>query len=714
MALVFCVSVWVKCISSFAQENDSHTELESAKAALAEFRKNESSNSAPNPLSTALAEWLGQAVTAAEMRESLKKELSQATEALRKAQEELAGWKGFSLNPPYPVALLDAAREDAEAARQRIESAEVHTAQITASLTRLRRELEEASASSRRFEEAAFREKDPSARTEREIEVKTELARARALAIQIGLMNDQLALGRLRVEQLRAERDLAEKKIQLIGNSVRLSEKDLEAILTRLSEAAKELDRRRSALQRTALRDTGELARQAGMELKLLDLRSELIKIEGAIWQRRADYFAEPEVQRKEAQAFIKAAKQKLAAFSRELEEGSGAAFSSANAARARLRAAHESERMALEQQAERAERVVALHLEALQASRSAQKAVDWFRADMGEGDFTAATLAADVSSTLWDILKKLWQTELYAVEDTLMVDGKKVTGSRGITIGKIIFVLAVLASGYLLLRWATLRLERTLAKRLSLAPEHSALARRWILSIGVFVLVLTALHSAGIPLTAFAFLGGALAIGVGFAMQNLIRNFISGLIILFERPFRVNDILSTGSVEGRVTTIGLRASVIRHWNGIETLIPNSTLLEGNVTNWTLSDRFVRDTIKVGLAYGCDPQVVSEILSRCVLQHGEVLKEPPPKIYFDDFGESSLVFRVDYWTDFGKASRLDVASNLRFMIAKAFAAAGLEIAYPTRNMHLATDKPLTIRLEPPEATPSPQTLRPIP
>jgi small-conductance mechanosensitive channel len=233
---------------------------------------------------------------------------------------------------------------------------------------------------------------------------------------------------------------------------------------------------------------------------------------------------------------------------------------------------------------------------------------------------------------------------------------------------------------------------------RFHLEPAKSQTVRRWFLILGMCLLGLYALHYARIPLTAFAFLGGALAIGVGFGTQNLIRNFISGLLIQAEKPIRVGDVVDVGGIQGTVSSIGLRSSIIRHWDGIETVIPNSVLLENNVTNWTHTDHILRWSVRMGVDYGTDPDKVTRLLLEVAKANKEVLPAPEPFVLFEDFADSSLVFGLYFWIDMRKSGRMQVASQLRHAIARAFAAEAISMAFPQRDLHLSSNEPLQIRL----------------
>jgi len=184
----------------------------------------------------------------------------------------------------------------------------------------------------------------------------------------------------------------------------------------------------------------------------------------------------------------------------------------------------------------------------------------------------------------------------------------------------------------------------------------------------------------------------------LGFGMQTLLKNFVSGLILLFERPFRVGDVLDVGGDRGTVTEIGLRASVLQLWDGTETLIPNSSLLENKVSNWTYSSRKVRFTVTVGTAYGSDTRRVIQLLSEMAERHGVVEKEPKPQVFFTEFGESALTFELRYWVDVIKANAAQVGSDLRQMIASALAENGIVIAFPRRDLHIDMARPLAVQI----------------
>lgn len=271
-------------------------------------------------------------------------------------------------------------------------------------------------------------------------------------------------------------------------------------------------------------------------------------------------------------------------------------------------------------------------------------------------------------------MLGNAWHVELFTAEDTIEVDGKSITGRRSVTLGKVLTALAMLIVGYWVAGIMARFAERQAIARLQIDPNVANIIRQWALACFFLLLVIVTLMSVKIPITAFAFLGGALAIGVGFGTQNLLKNVISGLLLLMERPLRVGDVIEVDGIRGMVTTIGLRSSTIRDINGVETLIPNSNLLEKNLTNWTYSSFRKRYSLRIAVATGSDARRVKEKLLELAGQHGQILKEPEPYILLEDFNEHALVFVLYYWIEISPGiDAATVASDLRFMIEHTFA-----------------------------------------
>lgn len=198
---------------------------------------------------------------------------------------------------------------------------------------------------------------------------------------------------------------------------------------------------------------------------------------------------------------------------------------------------------------------------------------------------------------------------------------------------------------------------------------------------------VLMALSLTGIDLKNFAVLAGALGIGIGFGLQNIVNNFVSGLILLFERPIKNGDMIVLDGDWGEVRKIGLRSTTIETFDQAEVIVPNSILVSEKVTNWTLTSEQCRIVVPVGVAYGSDIEKVLQILYEAARQHPEVLDTPPPSAIFTSFGASSLDFELRVWAR-SVSHRLLIKSDLLLFIDRRFREAGVEIPFPQRDLHL--------------------------
>ena len=210
-----------------------------------------------------------------------------------------------------------------------------------------------------------------------------------------------------------------------------------------------------------------------------------------------------------------------------------------------------------------------------------------------------------------------------------------------------------------------------------------SRLVHYAIMTIGFIVL----LRVLGFGLNQITILGGALGVGIGFGLQAIVNNFVSGLILLFERPIKVGDMIDVGTQIGEVKELGLRATTVQTFDNAEVVIPNSQLISGNVTNWTLAEKKVRVRAPVGVAYGTDISKVFEILLGCAQANPRVLSSPKPTALFLSFGASSLDFELRAWiSDFDH--RVEVLSELNQDIESEFQFAGIEIPFQQTDLHL--------------------------
>ncbi len=297
--------------------------------------------------------------------------------------------------------------------------------------------------------------------------------------------------------------------------------------------------------------------------------------------------------------------------------------------------------------------------------------------------------------------IEDIWNHELFTTEEKIIgQDGSAVTRMRGISVGKIILAIVGLGAGLFIAKTLARIIKNHLGRRFSsVDTARAAFLEKVLYYFLLALVVLTTLNWLRIPLTAFAFLGGAIAIGVGFGAQTLMNNFISGLILLAEQKIKVGDLIDVDGHLGRVINLGTRCSRVRKFDGVDVLVPNSYLLEKNVINWTLSDQHHRYDFIIGVSYGTPTDLVISTLSKAIEAQAEVLKDPAASVVFETFGDNALTFHLYYWLDIGRSDANKVGSEIRLRIDRLCREAGVEIAYPQRDIHLHTAHPIAVRLE---------------
>lgn len=246
-----------------------------------------------------------------------------------------------------------------------------------------------------------------------------------------------------------------------------------------------------------------------------------------------------------------------------------------------------------------------------------------------------------------------------------------------------VLFVLLFYLSGKLRNWIETHFLART-KMDLGARQATGSIIRYTVISIGFVVI----LQTAGIDLTALNVLAGAVGIGLGFGLQNIVNNFISGIIILFERPIKVGDRIVVGEVEGDVTHIGARSTTVVSNDNISIIVPNSSFITENVVNWSHNDRKVRFKIPVTVAYGSDIDLVERLLLKVATENQDVLKDPPPGIRLMEFGDNGLHIELRAWSTTLIHRKGVLISKLNIAIYRIFAEHGIEIPYPRRDIHL--------------------------
>ena len=200
---------------------------------------------------------------------------------------------------------------------------------------------------------------------------------------------------------------------------------------------------------------------------------------------------------------------------------------------------------------------------------------------------------------------------------------------------------------------------------------------------------LLLGLEWTGLNLNTLAIIGGTLGIGVGFGLQQIVGNWVAGLVLLIEQPVRIGDVISVKSLAGTIVRIGGRSTWVRTYDDEVVIIPNSDLTNHQVVNWTANDLKVRLTLPVGVSYGSDPEQVRNSLLQIMEENSEVLKTPPPEVIFKDLGDSSLDFLLRFWAEVSpEQDHYGLKSDLYFAILKSFRELGIEIPFPQRDVHL--------------------------
>jgi potassium-dependent mechanosensitive channel len=254
-------------------------------------------------------------------------------------------------------------------------------------------------------------------------------------------------------------------------------------------------------------------------------------------------------------------------------------------------------------------------------------------------------------------------------------------------TLGGALSVVLILLLGYFLANAFTFLLRKVLLPKLPLnrgVPYAISTIAYYVL---LLLVALAALFATGVELNKFTVLTGALGVGLGFGLQNIVNNFVSGLILLFERPIHVGDTVEVGGLVGIVKRIGARSSTILTFQGAEVIVPNSNLISNQVINWTLSSQWRRVDVLVGVAFGTDPERVIKLLVGVAESHPGVLRERPPMAFFLGFGDSTLRFELRFWSA-EQDTWFQLQSDVTVAVAKALKEAGIEIPFPQRDLRL--------------------------
>ena len=276
----------------------------------------------------------------------------------------------------------------------------------------------------------------------------------------------------------------------------------------------------------------------------------------------------------------------------------------------------------------------------------------------------------------IWSDIKAFFDVHLFTA------------GSTSITLWSLIsFLILTWLLFYLtnkLKNWIVYKILSNSKIELGVRLAVGTIIRYLVLVLGLIIV----LQTVGIDLSTLTILAGALGVGIGFGLQNVTNNFVSGIIILFERPIKVGDRIQVGDVNGDVVNISMRSTTVVTNDNISVIVPNSEFISSTVVNWSHTDRNVRFNILVGVSYNADPEKVKQILLDVADKEEGVLKSPKPDVLFDEFADSSLNFKLRIWTSTYITTPGVLKSRLYFEIFKKLKENNIEIPFPQRDLHI--------------------------
>jgi len=258
--------------------------------------------------------------------------------------------------------------------------------------------------------------------------------------------------------------------------------------------------------------------------------------------------------------------------------------------------------------------------------------------------------------------------------------------GETPITIITIIQLILIIAVFFVVSKLLCRFLRRRILSRLGLDDGVQYTILRLSHYLMMVFGILTALNLLGIPLTGLAVVFGLVGVGIAFGLQNITSNFVSGIILLFERPINVGDYIDVGETSGRVISINMRSTTVVTLDNITLIVPNSQFIENTITNWSVEDPKIRAIISIGVAYGSDTELVTDILLKIAESHPKILSDPKSSVLFKEFGDSSLNFDLRVWI-LNAIERFDIISDLNYAIDAAFRENNINIPFPQRDVH---------------------------
>lgn len=288
-------------------------------------------------------------------------------------------------------------------------------------------------------------------------------------------------------------------------------------------------------------------------------------------------------------------------------------------------------------------------------------------------------------------LIALFWGMSVEAVVDGILALKNGVAlGNVRISFGNVMTFGFVFATGYVVTRWLQRALHYAVLDRLKVEPGLRSAVLTAFGYVGLTLSALLAITSAGMDLSSLAFIAGALSVGVGFGLQSVVSNFVSGIILLIERPVKVGDWIEVGGHSGHVRRIAFRSTHIETFDKHEVILPNSELISGSVTNLTYGGNQGRITLSVGVSYGSDLETARRILREAAERHPRILDTPPPNVVLDSLGDSAINLNLLCFVD-NVNQRMSVRSELYFGVVAAFAEAGVIIPYPQRDVWIHSE-----------------------
>ncbi len=646
---------------------------------------------------------LRDALSALEDRQDAIDAIEEVQKTIAGVDAEIAAYKGLQEPPPYPPWVVDAYRDalDSKTSQREVARRALDQAKETAAAAD--NELK-----SREGEAAVANEKlstnsDPSQQPKLEWAAQVATALRDRAQARKAFADTFAELLQARVDLADKELDLADRKRKEAESKIAYRAEDLEAKRAELNTARdalakeraaadaqrektkKRLDDARAALE-ASVEDEEYAVNQAAVELRKVEAeaaqeKSYLLRDQmDTLYHLAEIWSARYSLQTKPKEFPLRQQREQLLDYQTSLGLSRRVQETREDVLRAEVREL--GQRLGQIQQGFNSldNSQPLLKLRTAQLDQFAQSLASIDRAEKLVGRVLAEIAEVEKRQSLGERLQQFGET-------AQMIWDKRIFDIEGqpLTLKKIGIALLILAVGMALTRVVRTLLRRAFRARPHIDPNVSAVIERLLHYAMVAAIVLFALNTVNIPLTVFTFFGGALAIGVGFGAQTLINNFISGLILMAERPIKIGDIVEVDGQRGLVAEIGARCSRIATYSGVDILVPNSVLLEKNVINWTYNDAKARFSFIIKVAHEANTRDATRLIEKALGDHGNVLKTPEPSVLFNEILDNAFVFEVNFWLDLRATpdGRI-VSSDLRHMIERAFRDAGIQYISPPK------------------------------